>query len=583
MSSLAHYAGIRQRRGSVTGDFSLGSTSTSHGSARHWIVASGAFGAFSGLLVALTVLPPRTLRPFSTKWLYGDLFQVWSAYRGHAQWPSLITDRWSYPLPLNLALFDPMPIVLWFSEIYRPDLGRPYQLFGAYFVLCLILQGLFGALLVHRALDHLDSPKARAVLAALGGALIAGLPFTFFRFTGHTALSSQWIIVLSCWAALSLQAAPSRRWLMVVLPLIAFATGINPYITLLACIPLTAFSINEAVSKALPWTHLVLRLFAVVVVVAIGLYVFGFTAGVRTGGSSATQLGYGVYSMNLFGPIDGNGLAKLWKLDVPDPTHGQTFEGLAYVGLGLICLTCLVIVLVVRGAKHEPWKAAGPMAASIAVGYLLSLSMHVYASNSLVLDLTVPVLDGILANFRSSGRLFWVGGILLVPLLIGYLARLTTQRASLVVALMVVLVQAIDVSGVALDVRKSLNAMERYSAPKVSLTPETTALIATPPWQCSHEMTPGGVRGPELVGELALRYNLTTNSFYGARTPPEQLAFHCNESSWIGPDGPSKSTLYLVGNPPQRDALLGKLADTHKCVARKEYGGYSICRPRHGG
>ena len=58
---------------------------------------------------------PGRLCIFKLDWLTGDLAQVYLAWIQYASDPSagwLTTVRNSYPLPMSISLFDPMPLLL---------------------------------------------------------------------------------------------------------------------------------------------------------------------------------------------------------------------------------------------------------------------------------------------------------------------------------------------------------------------------------------------------------------------------------------------------------------------------------------
>jgi hypothetical protein len=257
----------------------------------------------------------------------------------------------------------------------------------------------------------------------------------------------------------------------------------------------------------------------------IGLFAFGFM-----GGASVAEGGYGLYSMNILGPFDSNAQAILLPLDVNDATGGQSNEGFNYLGLGVLLLGFLALFLQSRPAlpgQRVPFINAWLI---VLVAYVLALSTTLTLS---VEALRIPfpqVIVDLLSRFRASGRFFWIGGFWLITLAIAVICyRFARWRVVLILGICTA-VQMVDVFGVARSVRawgvsaKSLpipQALERAA-------PGHAGLVVLPPWQCDHQQTPGGDRGYEIFGVLAARQHMNINSFYAARTLPEQRSFHCD-------------------------------------------------------
>lgn len=477
---------------------------------------------------AVNVLGRVPLDIHNTRWLWGDLSLVylsWSHYIADPNAHGLMSTRMSFPLEMNISLFDPMPIfVLTFGKLHQ--LVSQGQYIGWYFAICLVLQGLFGYLVMTELIKPKEKPTDpwRELIKIVGALFFVLTPYTFFRFQGHTALSSQWVLVLSMWVSLRTQNTKTPGWILANGVVLFLASGINPYITFMAAMSMGAMVVaSPSEAGAIPR---LLRLLALALIALSGFYVFGFI-----GAAAVTGGGYGAYSMNILGPIDSNGMARLFSLDVPDATASQSFEGFSYIGLGLILMLITSLGLAFRPNKHleaPPWRA---IALVVIVSYVLALSSTITLAGW-NLHLPLPdLVESLLNRFRASGRFFWIGSFWLIVLgIFGIASRLNAKQATLLLALLLT-IQLVDVMPIASNVRQGIAEFKRQTLSEwdANLIPQNTeAIVVIPPWQCSVGRTPGGPRNYEIFGFLSRDLNIPTNNFYAARTLPEQREYHCN-------------------------------------------------------
>ncbi|HHA1219657.1 MULTISPECIES: DUF6311 domain-containing protein [Stenotrophomonas] len=533
------------------------------------------------LLVALfaawwasKVLGTGPLDVHNLRWVWGDLAQVhvaWSQYLSDTSASWLTTLRVSYPEPISISLFDPMPLLLLLAKPFANLVTPGTQYFGYYFMACLVLQGVFGYLAALRTLrltgqgDELLSRYA----AVLIGILFASIPYTFYRFQGHTALSSQWVLVISIWVALSTLDWKGRAWVLANGAVVVLATGLNPYLALLVLISNGSLVIMSW--STLGWRQVAVRLGSMAALAAFGLWVFGFM-----GGTTASTSGYGIYSMNLLGPFDSNGSAALLPLDVPDPTGGQSFEGYTYLGLGVLALGAITLLVCLN---HRLQPSRFPFMSALLVVLLCTI---VAVSTTITLAghaLEVPVprsINYLLSRFRGSGRLFWMAGFwLLLIFLAASSLRLGLRRLALLLTA-VVAVQLLDIRTIGHQVRLNIDS---YQSLRLTDVPSGnyTAIFVYPAWQCDHQATPGGVRNYESVGHLAASIGIPTNNFYAARTPDKQTAYHCDYAARLKTIDPG--AVYLVSG-----ALLEQhrstLTAAHECTPMANSEGAWKCLPK---
>lgn len=527
------------------------------------ITAAIAWGIF--------VLGSRPFDIYDTGWLWGDLSQVyiaWAKYTGDPSASGLISNHLSYPLNINFALFDSMPVLLlafgWLSA-FVPD---HTQWFGPYFVICLVLQGLFGYLACQVLVGQSSDPSARFFCLATSLFFVVA-PFTFYRFVQHTALSSQWVIVCSIYVTLRMRDAKTLTWLLANGGIVLLASGMNPYLTLMVLISQAGVTLFD--HRSLLFKARALRLCCMAIVAILGLYAFGFSSAGRS-----IDWGYRYFSMNALGPFDSNGLSTLFGLEIKDATGGQAWEGFVYQGLGLLLLVFFACLLfkrknfsIVVPPNFNGLYAGGLFV--ICISYALALSATL-SFNTWVWPIPLYLVFELpLSVFRASGRFFWIGSFWLILLCAGVIYyKLGPRRASMLLSALVV-IQLIDVAGVAIYVRKTITITNRYEIEKSSIPYDLSKfshLIVLPPWHCDTRHGPGGGRNYENLGFLAALNKLQTNNFYAGRTPPAQIKFHCEPENHL--KDLSDSALYIFS-----EQMFQKIAPSYKqklaCQTNQKY------------
>lgn len=546
---------------------SLGASRRSH------FIALVIVGALSALW-ARYVLGPAPLDIHNTHWIWGDLAQVyvaWAQYLSDPHHHGLLTDRMSYPLPMSISLFDPMPLFLLASRPIAGFVPGNTQYIGLYFTICLVLQGIFGYLATLQALRLVGGGNSKEVpyISAIGGLLIATIPFTFFRFQYHTALSSQWALVLAIWSTLSTFGASRSKWLIVNCLTMFLATGVNPYLALMVAmstsIPVVAQLRKLGVLEAF------VRVAALAATAAIGLYLFGFLAA-----SGADSEGYGLFSMNALGPLSSNGLGRIDRLKVSDATTFQSLEGFDYLGAGVIALIAMATVSsFVRRRTSDRFPYFGALLV-IALAYLLALSTTpTIGSHRFHLPAPTSV-EFLLSRFRSSGRLFWIAGFWIVVTGLAILTGRIGTRRSAIALTAILFLQITDIQPVAYATKIS---MANASTQVLSGIPPGAyeGVFVFPGWQCDHDKTPLGIRNYESVGFFVAKNHIPTNNFYAARNLPDQIAYHCDYSriaERIRPNG-----IYLLSSQLYKK-VERELQEGHLCNNESTGDGSWVCVPK---
>jgi hypothetical protein len=340
----------------------------------------------------------------------------------------------AYPNGASILLTDSIPILALLGRMLVQPGSAPPVLFGAWWAACVVLSGVTLAGLV-------AALGARGIAAALCAAIIGtSMPVLLMRWN-HAALGGQFAITLALTLYIRAQDGMSpRRFVVLAGGVLLLALWINPYLLAMAGAILIA-AIGQRMANrpthALAWLAEATGLAAVL---GMAFWLSGFhTVLGRAGGG-----GFGHYSMNALSPVTPqmSGLVANARASLLDATGGQ-YEGMAYLGLGLIVLIAVAFTPG-WGRVGETLRAHLVLAIILAGCLAFALSPRVYIGQFLLLDIPYPpALDALFTTFRSSGRFHWPLTYLLAGIAIAMVA-IRFPRASISVLPTCALLQWLD-------------------------------------------------------------------------------------------------------------------------------------------
>jgi hypothetical protein len=396
------------------------------------LIGFGAFAAVCGI---------RALDPSDLGWLtQGDPAQYllgWSFFR-NSPWTVPPGANPDYGLELASSVFftDSIPLAaLPFKALAW--LAKIEQYFGWWLLLCFVLQGVCGWLLMGLAVRD-------AAARLLGAALLCFAPAFLWRLHGHYSLMAHWLVLLALWLAL----APSnpRRWPLAWGGLLGVTALVHAYLLAMAAalwasdlarrglaapvaerrLPVLARLAAEAL--LLPW------------LVALCLWAGGFFV-VRGGLSPG---GFGTYAMNLLAPFDSDGQWSRFLPDLPDAPGREA--GTNFLGLGLLCLLAAgAAAWLSRPRLLRPRRERVPLVLALAGLSAFALSHRIAAGGAewLVLPLPARALEAANA-LRASERMFWPAYYALAVAGVALVVRRWGGRTSAVLLAVAVLAQVAD-------------------------------------------------------------------------------------------------------------------------------------------
>ena len=299
-----------------------------------------------GILGTVYLLGWRTLDPRNVNWLVGDpiAFYIGFDFLRHEEvwtFPLTWSSRLGYPVGTSVALLDIIPLILVVLRPFSSWLPSPFQYVGLYSCLTISLQAYFG----FRLFSLLGRGEWSTTI--FGGLFIVLAPVLTWRFFGHFALTSQWLII----AALLSYFKPSPnksiwRWFMPFLILLVLAGGINAYLSFM-CLTITAAACGRLwLEKRVSFMHSLSLFVLSLAVVLLSLVFFGVLIIRDLASYGGGEYGL-YYSMNLVSLFDPEAESLLFKIQ---PLRTGQIEGYNYLGLG-------VIVLLAGAIYRRSWSA----------------------------------------------------------------------------------------------------------------------------------------------------------------------------------------------------------------------------------
>lgn len=341
-------------------------------------------------------------------------------------WPPGASPLNGLELANGVGLSDSLPLFAFPFKLLAPWLPERFQYWGYWELLCFVLQSLFAVLIAHQL--RLSRP-----LALIAAIFCVFQPAFLMRLDVHMALAGHWTILAAIWLYLR---RPTPLWAWPLL--LATVSAIHGYLLVMvfALWGASLFSrLRQGELRLTPTVgELVLGGGAIAIVLwSIGIFMVG----------SVESFGFGRFRMNLMGPIN----PAFFQFIVPGvPVNAFEWEGVNYVGLGIFVLAVAVLVTL-RPATLRP--LFGPRILPmllVAVGLaLFSLSHRVAFGSIELFQLPLPpALENFLTTFRSSGRMFWPLGYLIVFGLLLLLARQLRSTTALIIACLALGLQLAD-------------------------------------------------------------------------------------------------------------------------------------------
>lgn len=469
-------------------------------------------------VVFFTIYGVRILNPTYTDWLLceqEDLAQHylgWTAYRNSGwHFPPGTTDALSYPHLSSIIFTDSIPLMAVFFKILSPILPQDFQYFGFWGLLCFILQGI----LTLRIIKNYTNDMVSAILTSI---LFLFAPILLFRMFIHTALASQWIILLGLEPIFAQAKYENNKKIYIVAALMAMlSSSVHIYFVLMSGIILAGICLADIITH-----RRFLRSFLLIVEYLCIAVLIVWLLGGFTGDNHATAGGLGAYSLNLnafINPLnDWSCFFKSLPLTYPDAQQ----EGFAWLGAGIIFMLPFSAILFLGcGRTSQIYrkyavKTLLPLCIVAGIAILLALSPTVTIGNRVLFTIKLPdPISGVWGIFRCTGRIAWISVYVLMLCTCVAAYKLLNKKTFILLMLFSLSMQIYD----------SHEFIEttsiRYNSPRVYDSLESSAVwdIAAK-GEISHIVYCSPREGNALykLTNWALKHNKTMNTFYFARS-----------------------------------------------------------------
>ncbi len=371
----------------------------------------------------------------------------------YSGWLAFRNSDWAFPLGLAsdmacgegtyISFTDSVPWVAIVCKLLRTILPETFQYFGLYALLCYMLQAAAGYLLTFR--------KSRKVLySLLGAGMFVFAPIFLERSLRHTALGSQWLLLLAIYLWLLHRDRPMWRHYLGYMALLVLAMGIHPYF-----LPMIGgFLLLSVLGDLMQGGKCAFTAIGALAGDLAATGAAGFALGAIGSGVSSSRDGFGYYSMNLnalWNPSSLGGYTWSAFLKVQPQTLGN-YDGFNYLGLGLMAGIGIACIGKVALRRNKAGAAENVLAVILMLLYALFAVSNVLTWNDAVL-VTIPLPEKLLelcGIFRASSRLFYPVYYCLMLFVVYGIWQLREKiggRGAILVLLAVLALQLYDIHG----------------------------------------------------------------------------------------------------------------------------------------
>jgi hypothetical protein len=386
-----------------------------------------------GLIAFFIIRGPATLGPTSILWLdqYDQAMHTlgWWFFRDAPWgWPPGASPLYGLEIASGVGLSDSLPLFAFPFKLLSPWLSKTFQYWGYWHLLSFMLQAMFAALIAH----ELRLSRPMALLAAI---LCVFQPAFLARLDVHMALSGHWTILAAIWLYLRRDTLPAWAWPL----LLATVSAIHGYLMAMVFAIWAASLLQRFWQRRLRPAPTLVEIGLTAVTMAIVLWAVGILMV-----SSVGSWGFGQFRMNLLGPFNPD---KFFSFVVPGvTTNVYEWEGINYIGLGIFAGMAVALITLRRDTIRPLLSSTFlPLIAAVLAMAIFALSHRVAFGSIELFRLPLPDwLEKFFNIFRSSGRMFWPLGYLIIFGTLTLISRQVRASLALAIAAACVLIQIVD-------------------------------------------------------------------------------------------------------------------------------------------
>ncbi|CUU50757.1 DUF6311 domain-containing protein [Clostridium beijerinckii] len=410
-----------------------------------------ALGCLLGALVFIWFYGIRVLDVTYDSWLMegGDLSQHyigWQFFRNSSwSFPFIgLIDGLIYPYKVSVIYMDTIPGLSIIFKILSPILPQTFQYFGIWGILCFMLQGGIGALIIRKFTSQYIICIASSMLFLLS-------PIMIYRLFGHASLAGHWLILLSIYIILNKSKFRDIKKSIGAWSIIVFlCVNVHMYflaitMLLLLCYLAIDYFENKSIARVIS------VLGSSIFIALITLFILG----AFYGSADYETVGLGFYSANINALFNPQGYSR-YLFNLPTATEGQ-YEGLAYIGLGVIIALIVALyfdienVLKIKNEKISIFIKNNYIKfiifITMIIFFIIALSPQVSLNGKMLLNIPYPkIIIKFLNVFRSTGRFMWPICYFIVIYAIRKILNISVKKQAIIFILICVIIQMSDLS-----------------------------------------------------------------------------------------------------------------------------------------
>ncbi|MEO6918272.1 MAG: DUF6311 domain-containing protein [Collimonas sp.] len=340
--------------------------------------------------------------PTSTDWLmrgdFGQHFLGWNFFRHTPllQFPPGANWKYGETLGSSIVFTDSTPLFAFLFKPFTALLPEPFQYIGIWLALTVMLQGVFA----YKLLSLFSADRLTVLLAT--AFFVVAPPLWWRIFLESDALSAHWLILAALYLYFNDQLR-RRAWLV----LLCVASLTHAYLLAMVLAIWVADVLQRGLKKQISCGALAVHGLVVAACLALSMWLAGYF--MLHDGLSTPVGGY--FRMSLLGLIDAG---SWWSSILPElPRSGGEYEGLSYLGSGMLALLAIVLAALLISKKRRAtltwrWWTLLPLLAAALILTLQALTAFIGWGTHDILVYHLPsVLERFFGVFRVAGRMFW--------------------------------------------------------------------------------------------------------------------------------------------------------------------------------
>ena len=486
-------------------------------------ITSGVFG----ILFFIFIFGLRVLDFTYTDWLMNDTdltqhYLGWRFYRNSDfGFPFGLMEGVIHPFRESIVFADSIPILAVFFRMFSFALPLNFQYFGLFGILSYFLQGAFSGIIIKKLTNNM-------ICSVLGSMFVTGSSFMLFRMFAHTALAAHFIILIAIYICITKN--ENRNSLKKVLywgGLLSLGATVHPYFVPMVFAFSFFYFLDDFLQRKKMKTIILFSLSIALCVVTMSIF------GVFYNDFSMAGEGLHFFNANinaLINPIFGS---STFLRSRPLATGGQ-YEGMSYIGFGMIILGFVALFSVLEGYNELIIKLRNRLLLQrLIFGVILFFSFFVISLGPVITIGNMTLLsymrflpdfiEQTWSTFRATGRFIWPAAYLLMFGIIVTIAKKYKPAVTAVILSITLLIQLVDLTPF---FRYRGEYFRNHVVFESSLQSTVWDGIVHDHMYIYFMETSFSTTQYYHIGRLAVYNNIRLNDFHLARKPVDQINFH---------------------------------------------------------